>query len=102
MHVRVHMHVPPTECPPSFVRLNVEPRRYITAEYEQLAAARPHVLFFDPWELLIESGSTRTCGMLLPGTSDVFAYRDDNHLSQFGSLFLAPFLHCFLAEHGLV
>ena len=42
-----------------------------------------------------------SCGVNVPGTSTA-AYLDQNHLSTAGSLYLAPFMNCFLSDQGLL
>ena len=42
-----------------------------------------------------------TCGAEVPGTHTI-AFVDQNHLSTAGSLYLGPFLNCFLHDSGLL
>lgn len=45
--------------------------------------------------------STDACGPYVPGTSTVGWY-DEGHLSTAGSLYLAPFVNCYLEGRGLL
>ena len=54
--------------------------------------------FFRTFDLFCDAG---TCGAYAPGT-DVLAVVDYGHLSTAGSLYVAPFLSCFLEAEGLV
>ncbi len=46
--------------------------------------------------------NTNTCGASVPGVPQTIAWYDRHHLSTAGSLYLAPFLHCFLTDRGLL
>ena len=50
------------------------------------------------WDKLCD---TNTCGPAVPGTTTV-AWVDMQHLSTTGSLYLGPFLHCWLSENGVL
>jgi len=55
------------------------------------------IYFFDYFPLLCNE---KTCDQFVPGTT-ISAYKDTNHLSVSGSLYLAPFLCSWFKEHGL-
>lgn len=45
--------------------------------------------------------TTDACGAMVPGTQTALYY-DTNHLTPAGSLYLGPFLNCYLRETGLL
>ena len=67
----------------------------VAAEYPSTAVYLPPSWLYD------KLCSATTCGAVVPGTNTV-SYYDQNHLSTAGSLFLAPFLNCYLRQMGLV
>ena len=47
------------------------------------------------------SNGTAACSAAVPGTTESM-YLDTNHLNTQGSLYLAPFIECFMRERGLL
>ena len=73
--------------------------REAAAFYDARAAAAPgRTLHFPVVDLLCEGG---LCRAAVPGTATV-AVTDKGHWTTAASLYLAPFLHCFLLDAGLV
>ena len=74
----------------------------VDAMHAQVAAEYPSSVKYLPVSWFYDKLCTATtCGATVPGT-DTVAYLDTNHLSTAGSLYLAPFLNCYLASEGLL
>ena len=72
---------------------------HIEATWSALATERANVHFFSPF--LLFCNESHACDGSVPGTG-MPAYRDTDHLSTYGSLYLAPFLNCFLRSVGIL
>ena len=74
----------------------------VDAMHTQVAAEYPSTVTYLPVSWFYDKLCTATsCGAVVPGTSTL-AYLDANHLSTAGSLYLAPFMNCYLSDQGLL
>ena len=90
---------PETEGRCDATRADARPPGFDAAEafYEELARDEG-TLFFPVFDLLCDGGR---CRARIPGTSTV-AVTDKGHWTTAASLYLAPFLHCFLVDAGVL
>ena len=81
-------------------RADARPDLFDDAEafYADLARDDPGTWFFPVFDLLCDGDA---CGALVPGTATV-AVTDKGHWTTAASLYLAPFLHCFLRDAGIL
>ena len=74
----------------------------LDAMYAQLASDFGGTVTYLPPSWMYDKLCTETtCGAEVPGTHTI-AFVDQNHLSTAGSLYLGPFLNCFLHDSGLL
>ena len=72
------------------------------AMHAELAATHDAVVYI-PSEWMYDKLCTESmCGALVPGSSGAFIYSDRHHMTTAGSLYLGPFISCWLQEHGLL
>ena len=71
------------------------------AAYAALASEVSNVKYIPSAWVYDRLCTSTECGPELPGTTAV-GWLDDWHLSTAGSLYLAPFLHCWLTDNGVI
>jgi len=72
------------------------------AMHAELAATHDAVEYI-PSEWMYDKLCTEsTCGALVPGSNRTFIYSDRHHMTTAGSLYLGPFINCWLWDHGLL
>lgn len=81
-------------------RQDAEPEFFRDVEtfYENLADGHADTLFFPVFDLFCADD---LCRAYIPGT-DTVAVTDKGHWTTASSLYLAPFLHCFLQDAGIL
>lgn len=68
------------------------------AFFTEFAPTHKNTYYFSANELFCNN---TVCGAYVPGTS-ALAYMDYDHWTSEGSLYVAPFLNCFLVSHNLI
>jgi len=66
--------------------------------FTDFARERRNTYYFSAAELFC---TNKLCGAYIPGTS-VLAYKDLDHWTTEASLYVAPFLHCFMESKNLI